>query len=362
MNVSRGVVFVSSGFQVAVVGATGVVGGTMVRVLEEREFPVQDLRVFATARSAGKSIAFKGKSLLVEETGDAVLDADLVLFAGGDDASRRYAWGVAERGGVAIDNSSTWRLDPRVPRVVPEVNAGALSHHQGVIANPNCCAVALVMALKPIHDAAGIRRCVVATYQSVSGAGIENMRALIAQTRSLLEMPDALEQGDLPRITAAASEAPVAFNVRPQWRWEANGDTEEEAKIVAETRKMLAAEIEISATTVRVPVLVGHTLAIHLDLERPLDPAAARAVLAAAPGIEVVDDPAEERYPTPLLATGRDPVYVGRMRPDRFDPRGLRLVVCSDNLRKGAALNAVQIAEHLLAAGRLRARTRTATS
>jgi aspartate-semialdehyde dehydrogenase len=348
---------VAEGLQVAVVGATGVVGGAMVRILEERRFPVGGLRLFATARSAGARIPFGGATVAVEETGDAVCDADLALFAGGDDASRRYAWGVAERGGVAIDNSSTWRLDPHVPLVVPEVNGQALRDHRGVIANPNCCAVALVMALAPLHAAAGVRRAHVATYQSVSGAGIDSMRALIAQSRSLLEATDALERGDLDRVRGAAGdEAPVAFNVRPHWRWEADGDTEEEAKIVAETRKMLAADLKLSVTTVRVPVLVGHTLALHLELDRPLDPAGARAVLAASPGVEVVDDPASGRFPTPLLAAGRDPVYVGRIRPDRFDPRGLRLIVCSDNLRKGAALNAVQIAEHLMAAGRLRRR------
>jgi len=354
---------VSEGLQVAVVGATGVVGGAMVRILEERRFPVAGLRLFATARSAGTRVTFGGATVVVEETGDAVCDADLALFAGGDDASRRYAWGVAERGGVAIDNSSTWRLDPRVPLVVPEVNGEALRDHQGVIANPNCCAVALVMALKPLHAAVGIRRCHVATYQSVSGAGIDNMRLLIAQSRSLLESTDALERGDLDRVLAATGvEVPVAFNVRPQWRWEADGDTEEEAKIVAETRKMLSADLKVSVTTVRVPVLVGHTLAVHLELERPLDPVVARAVLAAAPGIEVVDDPANGQFPTPLLAAGRDPVFVGRIRPDRSDPHGLLLIVCSDNLRKGAALNAVQIAEHLLAAGGLRGRAGIAGS
>jgi aspartate-semialdehyde dehydrogenase len=327
----------------------------MVRILEERRFPVAGLRVFATARSAGTRIPFAGAPVTVEETGEAVCEADLALFAGGDDASRRFAWGVAERGGVAIDNSSTWRMDPRVPLVVPEVNGEALRAHQGVIANPNCCAVALVMTLAPLHRAVGVRRCHVATYQSVSGAGIDSMRALIAQSRSLLEVPEALEHGDVDRVRAVAGdEVPVAFNVRPHWRWQADGDTEEEAKVVAETRKMLAADLMVTVTTVRVPVLVGHTLAIHLELARPVDPAEARRILAGAPGVAVVDEPAEGRFPTPLLAAGRDPVYVGRIRPDWSDPRGLRLVCCSDNLRKGAALNAVQIAEHLMASGRWR--------
>lgn len=350
---------VSSGLHVAVVGATGMVGGAMVRILEDRSFPLDGLRLYATARSAGKTVPFRGTSLVVEETGDGLLNADVVLFAGGDDASRRYAWSVAERGGIAIDNSSTWRLDPRVPLVVPEVNGEALRDHQGVVANPNCCAVALVMALKPLHDAAGIRRCHVATYQSVSGGGLDNMRTLLDQSRRLLEAPDALERGDLEKIVAVTSVAsPLAFNVRPQWKWDTSGDTEEEVKIVAETRKMLAADIPVSVTTMRVPVLVGHTLALHLELARALDPVEAREILGSAPGVEVVDDPANDRVPTPLLAAGRDPVFVGRIRPDRFDPHGLRMIVASDNLRKGAALNAVQIAEHLFAAGMLPARPR----
>jgi aspartate-semialdehyde dehydrogenase len=353
---------VSAGLRVAVVGATGLVGGAMLRILEERAFPVSGLRAFATARSAGKQILFAGKPVTVEESGDAVTEADIVLFAGGDDASRRYAWGVAERGGVAIDNSSTWRMDPRVPLVVPEVNGEALRSHQGVVANPNCIAAPLALALKPLHQAAGIRHCHVATYQSVSGGGIDNMRALLNHTRKLLEDPAALERGDLDRIaTLSGVASPVAFNVRAQWKWDPSGDTEEEIKVVAETRKMLAADIPISVTTMRVPVLVGHTLAVHVHLRRPLDPDGARRAFEAQPGVEVIDDPANDNVPTPLLASGRDPVYVGRVRPDRFDPQGLRFVVCSDNLRKGAALNAVQIAEYLVTQGLLRPRAAATT-
>jgi aspartate-semialdehyde dehydrogenase len=334
----------------------------MVRILEERAFPVALLRVFATARSAGKQMPFRGKPLVVEETGDAVLDAEIALFAGGDDASRRYAWAVAERGGIAIDNSSTWRLDPRVPLVVPEVNGDALRSHQGVIANPNCIAAPLAMTLKPLHREAGLRFCHVATYQSVSGGGIDNMRALLEQSRALLADPAALEGGHLERIEAlSAAASPVAFNVRPQWKWDPSGDTEEEMKVVAETRKMLDVDVPVSVTTMRVPVLVGHTLAVHVQFERPLTPEAARRALAAQPGVEILDDPASDRVPTPLLAAGRDPVYAGRIRPDRFDPHGLRFVICSDNLRKGAALNAVQIAEHLLAAGQVQPRPTAAS-
>jgi aspartate-semialdehyde dehydrogenase len=202
----------------------------------------------------------------------------------------------------------------------------------------------------------------VATYQSVSGGGIDNMRALLDHTQKLLADPAAIERGDLDRIAALSGVAsPVAFNVRPQWKWDPSGDTEEEMKVVAETRKMLAAEIPISVTTMRVPVLVGHTLAVHVRLERPLTPDAARRAFASQPGVEVVDDPTNDRVPTPLMASGRDPVYVGRVRPDRFDPQGLRFIVCSDNLRKGAGLNAVQIAEHLVAQGLLRPRAAAAS-
>jgi aspartate-semialdehyde dehydrogenase len=348
---------------VSVVGATGVVGGAMVRILEERRFPVSRLRVFATARSAGKTVQFRGSALTVEETDEGLAESDLVLFAGGDDASRRHAWAVAAHGGVAIDNSSTWRMDPRVPLVVPEVNGRVLERHQGVVANPNCTTAALVMALKPVHDAFGIRRAVVATYQSVSGGGLDNMHALLDHTRRLVEVPGALESGDLERIAAAAGVAnPVAFNVRPQWKWQPDGETEEEAKVVAETRKIMEVDLPVSVTTMRVPVLVGHTIVVHLDLHRPADLAGARRALAAFPGVEVVDDPAHDRVPTPLLAAGRDPVYVGRLRGDPFDPQALRLVIASDNLRKGAALNAIQIAEHLLGTGWLRGRSATATS
>ncbi len=353
----------TEGLRVAVIGATGVVGGAMVRVLEERRFPAGTLRLFATARSAGRVVLFRGEETRVEETSEGPPECDLALFAGGDDASRRLAWAVAGAGAVAVDNSSTWRMDPRVPLVVPEVNAHAAHAHVGVIANPNCVAAALVVALNPIHRAAAIRRCIVATYQSVSGGGADNMRALLRESRGLLEAPEALETGDAERIAAAAgTPSPVAFNIRPQWRWEPDGETEEESKIVAETRKIMAADFPVSVTAMRVPVMVGHTLAVHLDLNRPTTPEEARAVLRSAPGVEVVDDPASDRVPTPLLAAGRDPVYVGRLRGDRFDPHMLKMVVCSDNLRKGAALNAVQIAEYLLAAGLLRGRSESAQS
>lgn len=337
-------------FRVAVVGATGVVGREMVRVLVARRFPVSRLRLFATARSAGKRMAVGGEEIEIEETSaPGMREQDIVLFAGGDDASRNFAWTVAAAGGVAVDNSSTWRMDPRVPLVIPEVNGHALHGHQGVVANPNCTAAVLVMALHPLHRAAGVRRAVVATYQSVSGGGADNMRALLEQTRALLADPEAVNSGDLDRIEAlTGTRNPLAFNVLPQWTWGDDGYTEEELKIVAETHKIMEADFPVLPTTVRVPVLVGHTVAVHVELGRPLTPEEARRILAASPGVEVVDAPEEGRFPTPLQAAGRDPVYVGRIRPDPFSPTGLLFVAVGDNLRKGAALNAVQIAEALV--------------
>ncbi len=336
--------------RVAVVGATGIVGREMVKVLAQRRFPFSRLRLFATARSAGRKMAAGDVEIEIEETSAAALrEQDVVLFAGGDDASRAFAWTVAESGGVVIDNSSTWRMDPRVPLVVPEVNGHALRAHQGVIANPNCCAVTLVMALHPLHRAVGVRRAVVATYQSVSGGGAENVSTLLRQTQALAADPEALSTGDLERIeTLAGTRMPLAFNVLPQWKWGQDGYTEEELKMVAETHRILEADFPVVATTMRVPVLVGHTLAVHLEMARPVGPEDARRILAGAPGVEVVDAPEEGRFPTPVLAAGRDPVYVGRIRPDPFSPTGLLLVAVGDNLRKGAALNAVQIAEALV--------------
>ncbi|MDQ7828311.1 MAG: aspartate-semialdehyde dehydrogenase [Armatimonadota bacterium] len=348
-----------SGYTVAVVGATGLVGGEMVRLLDARRFPVAALRLFATARSAGRTLPFRGRDVTVAETSEAALAAcDLVLFAGGDDASRRFAWSAAAAGAVVVDNSSTWRQDPRVPLVVPEVNGHALARHQGVIANPNCCAAALVMALAPLQRAVGLRRVVVSTYQSASGGGADTLRRLLDETRALLQDPDALVRGDSERIAALAGDRdPLAFNVRPQWRWGPDGMTEEEAKVVAETRKILEVDLPVSVTTVRVPVLVGHTLVVHADLAQPLTAEAARRLFAAAPGVAVEDAPEEDRYPTPLRAAGRDPVLVGRIRRVPGDEPALTFVVASDNLRKGAALNAIQIAEALVARGHLRPRS-----
>lgn len=338
------------GLRVAVVGATGIVGREMVKMLVERRFPTSRLRLFATARSAGRRVATAGTEGEVEVTSaEGLREQDIVLFAGGDDASREFAWTVAEAGGVAVDNSSTWRMDPRVPLVIPEVNGHALRAHQGVVANPNCTAITLIMALHPLHRAAGIRRAVVATYQSVSGGGMDNVRALLEQTRALLADPEAMNTGDLPRIAAlAGTPRPLAFNVLPQWKWGEDGYTEEELKIVAETHKIMEVDFPVLPTTVRVPVLVGHTVAVHVDLERPTSPEEARRILAAAPGVAVMDTPAEDQFPTPLQAAGRDPVYVGRIRRDPFSPSGLLFVAVGDNLRKGAALNAVQIAETLV--------------
>lgn len=349
-EIARARIVAADGLRVGVVGATGIVGREIIRVLGQRRFPLAGLRLFATARSAGRRLVVGDTEVEIEETSaEGLCQQDLVLFAGGDDASRHFAWTVAEAGGVVVDNSSTWRMDPRVPLVIPEVNAHTLRTHRGVVANPNCTATVLVLALHPLHRAAGVRRAVVATYQSASGGGADTVRALLEQTRALLDDPEALAAGDLERIESlAGTRNPLAFNVTPQWKWGRDGYTEEELKIVAETHKIMEADFPILPTTVRVPVLVGHLVAVHVDLERPLSPEEARRILAASPGVVVVDAPQEERFPTPLATAGEDTISVGRIRPDPFNPSGLLLVAAGDNLRKGAALNAVQIAETLL--------------
>jgi aspartate-semialdehyde dehydrogenase len=340
-----------SGYHVAVVGATGAVGRTMLRVLEEREFPVASLRVSATARSAGRVVTFRGEPYTVEETGPATFEGvQLALFAGGDGASARFGRSAAKSGTVVIDNSSTFRMEPDVPLVIPEVNGHALRAHRNLIANPNCSTITMLMALAPLHRAVPVRRVVACTYQSVSGGGQENIDALLEQTEKLLAHRDLLlgrpEADQVEAVTG--TPLPLAFNLLPQWRWMPGGVTEEEHKIVHETQKILEAPVPVSVTTVRVPVVVSHLIALHVEFSGPLPVERARALLGAAPGVELVDDPERGLYPTPLYAAGRDACLVGRLRPDPTVPHGLQLVVAADNLRKGAATNAVQIAEALV--------------
>ncbi|MBJ6979319.1 aspartate-semialdehyde dehydrogenase [Luteimonas sp. MC1895] len=328
-------------YRVAVVGATGTVGETMLSILAERGFPVAELVALASAASAGSTVAFGDDEVLVRDlAGFDPAGVDIALFSAGGAVSKEYAPKFAAAGAVVIDNSSAFRMDADVPLVVAEVNPQAARQRpRGIIANPNCSTMQMVVALAPIHRAAGIERINVATYQSVSGAGRQALEELGRQTASLLGF-----QG------AEASRFPVqiAFNLIPHIdEFMDNGFTREEMKLVWETRKILGDDaIQVNPTAVRVPVFYGHAEAIHVETREKLTAAQARALLEAAPGVEVVDERVPGGYPTPVThASGNDPVYVGRIREDISHPRGLDLWVVADNIRKGAALNAVQVAE-----------------
>ncbi|KGM57186.1 aspartate-semialdehyde dehydrogenase [Lysobacter arseniciresistens ZS79] len=330
---------------VAIVGATGAVGETMLKILAERKFPVGRLHVLASERSAGGKVEFGAKKIVVEDL--ATFDPagiDIALFSAGGSVSREYAPKFAAAGAVVIDNSSAFRQDDDVPLVVAEVNPDAARNRpRGIIANPNCSTMQMLVALAPIHRAAGIERINVATYQSVSGTGRRALEELGRQTAGMLNFQD-------PRPEVYPVQ--IAFNVIPHGGdFCDNGYTTEEMKLVWETRKILGDDsIAVNATVVRVPVFYGHSEAVHLETRDKLSAADARALLEAAPGIEVVDAPEGGGYPTPVThASGKDPVYVGRIRDDISHPRGLSLWVVADNIRKGAALNAVQLAELVLA-------------
>lgn len=327
--------------RVAVVGATGAVGQELLTLLAERSFPIGSLRLFASPRSAGQTRTVAGRDVLVEALpDDGDLGADVVFSSAGGSLSTAHAWRWASHGAVVIDNTSAWRLDPRVPLVVPEVNPEAIGAHQGVIANPNCSTIIALMALAPLHRAFGLARATVATYQAVSGAGQQGIVELTEQTRAVLA-------GEAARPDTFAH--PIAFNLFSHDS--AVGDDGynlEERKLLLESRKILGApELRVSATCVRVPVLRAHAEAIHAEFERAVDEAEARAVLAGARGVRLVDDRAGNTFPMPLEASGRDEVLVGRVRADASQPGGLALFVVGDQIRKGAALNAVQIAEAL---------------
>ncbi len=334
---------------VGIVGATGLVGGMMRELLAERNFPLASLRLFASARSAGSKVVFEGQEIVVEDAATAdFAGLDVVFFSAGGSTSKALAPKAAAAGAVVIDNSSAWRADPEVPLVVSEVNPEALAHlPKGIVANPNCTTMAAMPVLKPLHDAAGLRRIVASTYQAVSGGGMEGVQVLHEQivagaagSDGLARRGDAVDLG-VPRKWAA----PIGFNVVPlNYVLGEDGYTEEELKLRDESRKILELpELAVSGTCVRVPVFTGHALSLNLEFERPLEPEQALALLADAPGVVVAE------VPNPLDATGADPVFVGRVRKDRTVPHGLALFVVGDNLRKGAALNAVQIAEVMLA-------------
>ena len=328
---------------VAVVGATGVVGRTMIQVLNEREFPVGELRLLASGRSAGRTVSIGGRSHeIVEASPDAFDGVDIALFSAGAGASRDLAPPAAARGATVIDNSSAWRMDPAIPLVVSQVNPGDLEGHEGIIANPNCSTMQLVPVLMALRDAVGLERVVVDTYQAVSGTGADAIAEFEGQIRAHVA-------GE-PKI-ASVYPYPIAFNALPQVDvFLDNGYTKEEWKVVSESRKILhLPELRVSCTAVRVPVFVSHSEAVHVETRDPLKPERARELFGAGPGVVVEDDPGSHEYPLATRAAGRDEVFVGRVRQDPSipDDRGLAFWVVSDNLRKGAATNAVQIAELL---------------
>ena len=327
---------------VAVVGATGAVGETMIKILEQRKFPVAQLFPLASERSVGKVVMFRGKAVRIQDLATFDFSQTPVgFFSAGGSVSAEFAPKAVDAGCVVIDNTSHFRNDPRIPLVVPEVNPEALQDHEGLIANPNCSTIQMVVALKPIYDAVGIRRINVATYQAVSGAGRRAIEELAGQTAALLNAKP---------ISPAVMPKQIAFNVIPHIdTFQENGYTREEMKMVWETQKILGdPDLAINPTTVRVPVFYGHSEAVHIETVDKITADQARKLLQRAPGVKVIDDRAPGGYPTPVSdAADQDPVFVGRIREDISCDRGLCMWVVSDNIRKGAALNSIQIAEVL---------------
>ena len=329
---------------VAVAGATGLVGTRMLETLVERNFPVKQLKLLASERSRGKFLAFRGEQIPVEVLDEnSFKGVDIALFSAGGGTSKKFSPIAAKAGCVVIDNSSAFRMDPKVPLVVPEVNAEAVRHHEGIIANPNCSTIQLVCVLKPLHDAATILRVVVSTYQAVSGAGVNALEELMQQTRAVLE-------GRTPECKIFPH--PIAFNCIPQIpqgdAFDKNGYTSEEIKMINETKKIMGDDsIRVTATTVRVPVHTGHSESVNVETREKLSADRAREILSRAPGVIVQDDPARQLYPLAVNAAGKGDTFVGRIREDLSHPSALDMWIVSDNLLKGAAYNAVQIAELL---------------
>ena len=327
---------------VAVVGATGAVGNEMIATLEQRNFPVEKIRLFASERSEGKTLEFQGNEIPVENLNESSFKGiDIALFSAGAERSKIWAPVAAKSGCVVVDNSSQWRMDPEVPLVVPEVNSHDLKWHKGIIANPNCSTIQMVVVLKPIHDAAKIKRVVVTTFQSVSGTGKKAMDELLQQTTDILNFKEA---------KCNVYPHQIAFNVLPHIdKFLENGYTKEEMKMVNETRKIMGDDsIRLTATTVRVPVFRCHSESLNIETEKKITANEVRAVLSKAPGIVVFDAPEKNVYPLPVDVAGKDETYVGRIRADESIENGINMWIVADNLRKGAALNAVQIAEKLI--------------
>lgn len=338
-------------YNVAIVGATGMVGQSLVQVLQERNFPVGNLKLLASSRSVDLQVEVLGKSYKVEEARpEAFAGVDVAFFSAGETVSKELAPEAVRHGCVVIDNSNAFRMDEGIPLVVPEVNADALAGHKGIIANPNCSTIQLVVALNPLQKAAGLKRVVVASYQAVSGAGKEAVDELAAQSQAILDGKDDFPRERIPHAGAKV-QYQIAFNMVPQIDVFADdGYCKEELKIIRETRKIMGLpDLRITATTVRVPVFNGHSEAVTVELNSPLSAEDARELLRKEPGIVVMDDPAELVYPMPAVTSGRDEVFVGRIRPDHSVEYGLNMWVVSDNIRKGAATNSIQIAETLIA-------------
>ncbi|MGA2957215.1 MAG: aspartate-semialdehyde dehydrogenase [Thermodesulfobacteriota bacterium] len=331
-------------YAVAVAGATGAVGLEMIKTLEQRKFPVGSIKLWASERSVGKELRFDGKPVKVEKlTKDSFKGIQIALFSAGASRSLEFAPAAAASGAVVIDNSSAFRMEPDIPLVVPEVNPHAIAQYKkrGIIANPNCSTIQMVVALKPIHDVARIKRIVVSTYQAVSGTGLKAIDELLVQTRAILNSQE---------VQKKVYPHQIAFNCLPHIDvFLENGYTKEEMKMVNETRKIMEdPTIRVTATTVRVPVVHSHSESVNIETEKKLTPQKVREILSQAPGVLVADNPALNEYPLAIYAAGRDETFVGRIREDESIPNGINLWIVSDNIRKGAALNAVQIAEILI--------------
>jgi aspartate-semialdehyde dehydrogenase len=332
----------ASGITVAVVGATGAAGSTTLRILEERKFPVRELRAFASERSVGKTVAFRGEPVAVQRIDAAAFKGvDIAFCAAGTAQSRELVPMIVKAGAIVVDKSNAWRMDPKVPLVVPEINAHAARTHEGILACPNCTTIVTVMPLKPLHDAGRLRRVVATSFQAVSGAGVNGIEDLRQQALAW-----ARGEAMVPRHF----QHQIAFNLIPAIdAFGADGYTGEEMKLVQETRKILEApDLLVAPTTVRVPVFTCHSVAVNVETEEKITATRARELFSGFPGLRLWDEPAEQKYPMPIAVEGQDDCYVGRVREDLSHPRGLNFWVVGDQLRKGAATNAVQIAELLL--------------
>jgi aspartate-semialdehyde dehydrogenase len=332
----------ATGVSLAVVGATGAAGQMTLRILEERKFPVRELRCFASERSIGKTVTFQGEAVRVQKLEAAAFrGVDIAFCSAGTAQSKEWAPQIVGAGAIVVDKSNAWRMDPEVPLVVPEINAHAARRHEGILASPNCTTIVTVLPLKPLHDAGRLKRVVATSYQAVSGAGVQGIDALREETL-------AWARGEA--ITPRHFAHQIAFNLIPAIdRFGDNGYTGEEMKLVHETRKILEApDLLVAPTTVRVPVFTCHSVAVNVETEEKITPGRARDLFARFPGLRVLDEPSEQRYPTPIQVEGQDDCLVGRVREDLSHPHGLNFWVVGDQLRKGAATNAVQIAELVL--------------